>query len=71
MAVKHEEVFGTEVLGVKASRLTELKERVCTLEELQAALVQLIEITNANGVENRKLAARVDNKADREWRATI
>lgn len=71
MTVKHKEVFGTEVLGVKAPRLTELKERACTLEELQAALVQLIEITNANGAENRKLAALVDKKADREWRSTI
>lgn len=65
------EVHGTVTLGVKAPRLTELKERECSLPELQAALVQLIEIFNASEKETAKLADRVERKQDREWRATI
>lgn len=68
---KHVEIHGTETLGVKAPRLKELKKRECTLPELQAALVQLIEIFNASEKETAKLADRVACKQDREWRATL
>ena len=65
------EIHVTVTLGVKSPRLTELKERECSLPELQAALVQLIEIFNASEKETAKLADRVAGKQDREWRATI
>ena len=41
-------IYNTEVLSVKAPRLSDMKNRACTLEELQAALVQLAEIVNTN-----------------------
>lgn len=65
------EVHGTVTLGVKAPRLSELKDRECSLLELQAALVQLIEIFNVSEEETARLADRVAQKQDREWRATI
>lgn len=43
-----EKIEGTVVNGVKAPTLAELTSRPCTLEELQAALVQLILIVNHN-----------------------
>lgn len=55
--------------------LETLKSRPCSLEELQAALVLLIEIVNLNGQNNTLEFQRVDdalsNKQNREWRATI
>ena len=65
------DIHGTVVNGVAAPRLTELKERKCSIEELQAALVQLIEITNLNQAAVCELADRVDQKQDRPWRATL
>ena len=41
-------VKNTEVLGVVCPTLEELKSRPCSLEELQAAIVQLAEINNLN-----------------------
>lgn len=60
------EITGTVVRGVKAPSLTELKSRPCSLEELQAALVQLIEVVNVNALQ-RSMAG----KQDKEWRATL
>lgn len=71
MSVTYKEINGTVVNGVTAPRLAELKERPCTLPELQAALVQLIECFNLSEQESEKLAKRVDGKANAEWRATI
>lgn len=68
---KKVEIHGTVTLGVKAPRLAELKNRECSLPELQAALVQLIDIFNASEEETAKLADNVAGKQDREWRATI
>ncbi len=45
-------VYDTEVLGVKAPKLSDMMKRPCTLEELQAAFVQLAEIVN-NNAESR------------------
>jgi hypothetical protein len=65
-------VEGTEVLGVIAPKLSELKSRPCSLEELQAVMVQLIEIVNANAAtNNRAFIEMEDRKADKEWRATM
>lgn len=66
--VKNVEVHGTETLGVIAPRLAELKSRPCSLEELQAALVQIIEIFNDSQAEFGKLADRV---ALKKWQATL
>ena len=57
-----------EVLGVMAPSLTELKSRPCTLEELQSALVNLIDAYNKQG---RLMAQAIGSKQDREWRATL
>lgn len=62
------EVSGTTVNRVVAPRLKELKERQCSLAELQASLVQLIEMCNA---QNADVARALDNKKDKEWRATL
>ena len=42
------EIKDTVVSGVKSPTLTQLKSEPCSIEELQAALVQLIEIVNRN-----------------------
>lgn len=42
------DVRGTVVNGVESPSLSDLKTRKCSKEELQAALVQLIEIVNNN-----------------------
>ena len=52
----------------KQTKLAELKSRPCTLEELQAALVNLIELYNKQG---EAMNAAINRKQDREWRATI
>lgn len=52
----------------KAPKLKELKERPCTLEELQAALVKLIELHNKQG---KVMEEAINRKQDREWRAGI
>jgi hypothetical protein len=57
-----------ELLGTKVPKLKELQTRQCTLEELQAALVNLIELYNDQG---RAMQDAINRKEDREWRATI
>ena len=58
------DMHSMENLGVKAPRLTELTSRACSVEELQAVIVQLIHIVNAN-------AKKLEAKQDRPWRATL
>lgn len=53
---------------VKAPKLAELKSRKCTLPEVQAALVYLIEQHNEQG---KRMASEIVKKQDREWQATI
>lgn len=59
----------TEVLGLPAApKLADLKSRECTLPELQAALVLLIEQYNEQG---KRMEAEINRKQDRVWRATL
>jgi len=58
----------TKKLKVVAPKLAELKSRSCTLEELQAALVELIELYNEQGM---LMNEAINRKQPREWRATI
>jgi hypothetical protein len=44
--------------------LKTLKSRECSLEELQTALIQVIEDIN-------RLSYNISQKEDRKWRATI
>ena len=60
------DVKGTEVLGVVAPRIAELTSRPCTIEELQAALVQLIGVVNENAKTQRDLALVLSQKQDRD-----
>jgi hypothetical protein len=53
---------------VIAPKLAELKSRPCSLEELQAALVQLIELYNEQG---KVMNAAINRKEDKVWRATM
>lgn len=53
---------------VTAPTLKEMKERLCTLEELQAALVKMVEAHNRQGELMNKVISR---KQDKQWRATI
>ena len=53
---------------VIAPKLSELKTRPCSVEELQAALVQLIDLYNEQG---ELMQAAINRKQDREWRATL
>ena len=75
MSVKHEEVRGTVVNGTPAPSLERLMSNKCTKAELQAALVQLIHITNMNQIEYKKWADQVEStltkKQDRPWRASM
>lgn len=58
-----------ELLGLaSAPKLAELKSRPCSLAELQAAMVNLIELYNAQG---EAMNAAINRKQDREWRATL
>ncbi len=53
-------------------KLAELKSRPCTLEELQAALVLLIDLYNEQGaLFDEALRELQRSKQDREWRATL
>jgi hypothetical protein len=60
----------SDVLGLlpAAPKLAELKCRECTLGELQAALVFLIEQHNEQG---KRMAHAIGQKQYREWQATI
>jgi len=49
-------------------KLAELKSRPCSLEELQAAVVHLIERHNEQG---QLMEAAINRKQDRPWRATL
>ncbi len=49
-------------------KLAELKTRPCSLEELQSALVNLIELYNKQG---EAMNAAISRKQDKEWRATL
>ena len=51
-----------------APTLKEMKERPCTLEELQAALVKLAEAHNRQG---ELMNEAISRKQDKQWRATI
>lgn len=51
-----------------APKLADLKSKECTVAELQAALVQLIDLYNEQG---KIMSAAIANKQDLEWRATI
>jgi hypothetical protein len=53
---------------IEAPKLAELKSRPCSLEELQAVLVKLIELYNEQG---KIMNAAINRKQDKEWRATI
>ncbi len=53
---------------VTAPTLKELKERPCTLEELQAALVKLMDLHNE---QVKLMEAAINRKQDRPWLATI
>lgn len=59
----------------EAPKLAELKSRECTLPELQAALIHLIDQYNEQGkaMENeiQRLGDRVSLKQDKEWLVTI
>ena len=52
----------------KPPKLEELRSRPCTLEELQAAFVNLVDLYNEQG---KVMEAAINRKQDREWRATI
>ena len=60
MTSTHVEVKGTMVQGVESPSLDFLKSEKCTKAQLQAALVQLIEIVNMNQIDYRKWADHVD-----------
>ena len=53
---------------VRKAKLIDLKSRPCSLEELQATLIHLIELYNEQG---RKMNDAINRKQDKEWRATI
>jgi hypothetical protein len=53
---------------MKTPKLSELKSRPCTLEELQAALVELIELYNA---QCKLMSDAINRKEDRKWQATL
>lgn len=75
MAFKNVPVAGTTVLGTNAPNLERLKSGKCTKAELQAALVQLIEIFNMNAEEFRAWASEIENslnnKEPKKWRASM
>ena len=75
MSVKQIEVRDTIVNGTKSPSLEYLMSKSCTKAELQAALVQLIQIVNMNQLEYKKWADEVENvirkKQDRPWRASM
>ena len=52
----------------EAPKLAELKSRECTLPELQAALIQLIDLYNEQG---KIMEAAINRKQDKGWQATI
>lgn len=52
----------------KAPTLEELRSRQCSLEEIQAMLVKLIDLYNAH-VKTTNEA--INRKQDKPWRATI
>ena len=75
MSFKNVPVEGTVVLGVTSPTLERLKTGKCTKAELQAALVQLIEIVNMNEAQFRSWAAEIKNSLDskepKKWRANM
>lgn len=75
MSVKQIEVRDTIVNGTKSPSLEHLMSKSCTKAELQAALVQLIQIVNMNQLEYKKWADEVESvikgKQDRPWRASM
>ena len=75
MSFTHVEVKGTLVNGEKAPTLEQLRNGACTKKQLQAAIVQLIDIVNLNEIQFRKWAneveAKIKQKQDRPWRASM
>lgn len=75
MSFKNVPVEGTVVLGVTAPNLERLKSGKCSKAELQAALVQFIEIFNMNAEEFRSWASEIEaslnNKEPKKWRASM
>ncbi len=58
----------TMLRDTRVPTLEELLSRPCTVEELQAALVNLIELYNKQG---QKMEAAINGKQSKEWRATM
>lgn len=75
MGFKNVPVEGTVVLGTVAPNLEKLKSGKCTKAELQAALVQLIEIFNMNEEQFRSWATEIETslkeKEPKKWRASM
>lgn len=64
-----QDVFGGIEMNLpEAPKLAELKSRECTLPELQAALIQLIDLYNEQG---KIMEAAINRKQDKGWQATI
>lgn len=66
-AMGHDLATGSD-RGLPPLKLSELKSRPCSLEELQAALVELIELYNQQG---KVMNDAINRKQDKEWRATL
>jgi hypothetical protein len=62
-------VEATMAEKVKSPKLKDLKERPCSLEELQAALIKLIELHNGmNAVINRMVSSgQIRSRRDAIW----
>lgn len=75
MSFKQIEIKGTVANGEVAPTLEQLKTGNCTKKQLQAAVVQLIEIVNMNQVQFKKWADGIEaglaKKQDRPWRASM
>lgn len=75
MSFKNVPVEGTVVLGIPAPTLERLKTNKCTKAELQAAVVQLIDIVNNNEQQFREWASEIEsalrNKEPKKWRAAL
>lgn len=48
--------------------LVEMKTRVCSVEELQAALIKLIDLYNEQALV---MEAAINRKQNQEWRASL
>ena len=55
-------------MSVPIPTLEEMRERQCSLEELQAKFVDFIDHYNS---EMKRVCDAINSKEDKEWRATI